>query len=183
MTSFTMDGIEYRVFDHLYAVSRCGKVLRQMQHYIPTRHPQGYLTLGRERLMHRVVAKCWLPDFNPKKHVHHINGNKTDNHAENLECVTPKEHFGERHADTNGKHSVSEEAKEKLRQYRLGTKDSAETRAKKAAILADVHPRRECRFQGVTYPSVSAAARAAGVPVATFRLRCKSKNFPDYSLD
>ena len=183
MTCFTMDGVEYRVFDHLYAVSRCGKVLRQMQPYTPTFHTQGYFALGRRRLMHRVVAQCWLPDFSPEKHVHHINGDKTDNRADNLECVTPKEHFGDRHAGTNGRHSMSEEAREKLRQYRLGAKDSAETRAKKVAILTDVHPRRECHFQGVTYPSVSAAARAAGIPVATFRLRCKSKNFSDYSLD
>lgn len=183
MISFTMDGTEYRPFDHLYAVSRCGKALRGMQPYTPTQHNQGYLVLGRRRLMHHVVAACWLPDFTPEKHVHHRNGNKTDNRMENLECVTAKEHFGERHADTVGKHVVSDAAREKLRQLRLGIKDSAETRAKKAAILAEIHPRRECRFQGTTYPSVSAAARAAGIPVATFRLRCKSKNFPDYSLD
>ncbi len=183
MICFTMDGIEYRVFDHLYAVSRCGKVIRQMQPYRPTNHPQGYLVLGRQRLMHRVVAACWNPEFTPDKHVHHINGNKTDNRAENLECLSPKTHLGHRHAETIGKHTVSAEAREKLRQYRSGKKDSAETRAKKTAILAEVYPRRECRFQGVTYPSVSAAARAAGIPVATFRLRCASKNFPEYSLD
>ena len=180
MKSFTMDGIEYRVFDHLYAVSRCGKVLRKMHPYTPFKHSGGYLSLGRQRLMHRVVAACWLDGFDPKKHVHHINGDKTDNRADNLECVTAKEHFAERHHGLNGYYFRTEETREKMRLFRLGTTDSEETRAKKAAILAEVCPKRQCRFQGVLYPSASAAARAAGVHLATFRQRCSSKNFPDY---
>jgi len=185
MISFTMDGIEYRVFDHLYAVSRCGKVLRNLHPYTPHDHPQGYLMLGRRRLMHRVVAACWLEDFGPLKHVHHINGDKTDNRADNLECLTAKEHFGDRHHDISsqiGRYTRTEAARQKLREFRTGTIDSEETRDKKAAILAVVGPKTQCSFQGVTYPSVAAGARAAGIPPATFRQRCKSKNFPDYEL-
>lgn len=36
MISFNIDGIEYRVFDHIFAVSRCGKILRKYQPYTPT---------------------------------------------------------------------------------------------------------------------------------------------------
>ena len=185
MISFTMDGIEYRMFDHLYAVSRCGKVLRNLHPYTPHQHPQGYLMLGRERLMHRVVAACWLDGFDPLKQVHHINGNKADNRADNLECVTSKEHFGSRHLDISsqiGKYPRTEAARQKLREFRTGTIDSEETRNKKAAILAVVGPKTQCSFQSITYPSVSAGARAAGISPATFRQRCKSKNFPDYKL-
>ena len=185
MISFTMDGTEYRMFDHLYAVSRCGKVLRNLHPYTPHDHPQGYLMLGRRRLMHRVVATCWLEDFNPLKQVHHINGNKTDNRANNLECLTAKEHFGERHRDISGqigKYHRTETARQKIREFRTGTIDSEETRSKKAAILAVVGPKTQCSFQGVTYPSVAAGARAASISPATFRQRCKSKNFSDYKL-
>ena len=182
MISFTMGGIEYRVFDHLYAVSRCGKVLRQLQPCTPAKHPGGYLVLGRQRLMQRVVAECWLDDFDPAKHVHHINGVKTANRAETLECVTPKEHFGERHTGEGGKYTRTDETRQKLREFRTGRKDTAETQAKKAAILAEVCPKRPCVFQGVIYPSVSAAARAANILPTTFRVRAKSKNFPDYQL-
>lgn len=141
--------------------------------------------LGRARLMHRVVAACWLKGFDPLKQVHHINGNKADNRADNLECVTSKEHFGSRHLDISsriGKYPRTESARQKLREFRTGTIDSEETRNKKAAILAVVGPKTQCSFQGITYPSVSAGARAAGVSPATFRQRCKSKNFPDYKL-
>lgn len=180
MISFTMDGIEYRVYDHLYAVSRCGKVLRQMQPYTPTKHTQGYLFLGRKKLMHRVVAACWLPDFDPAKQIHHINGIKDDNRADNLECVTPVEHFRDRHRGESGKYIRTEETRKKLSKWRTGRKDTEITRSKKNRILDEIRPSRPCKFQGVLYPSASSAARAAQIPVATFRLRCKSKNFPDY---
>jgi len=182
MKSFTMEGIEYRIYDHLYAVSRCGKVLRQLQPYIPTKHPMGYLVLGRRRLMHRVVAACWLDFFDPNKQIHHINGDKTDNRAENLECVSPKEHMGDRHKGISGKYVRTDATRQKIRDFRTGRKDTEDTRRRKAEILNAVCPKRLCKFQNVTYPSVSAAARAAGVPVATFRQRCNSKNFPDYEL-
>jgi hypothetical protein len=180
MKSFTMEGIEYRIFDHLYAISRCGKVLRQLQPYTPTQHNSGYLSLGRHRLMHRVVAACWLEDFDPAKDVHHINGVKTDNRAENLECVTRKEHMAERHKGESGRYVRNETTRQKIREFRTGFKDTEDTRRKKAEILSAVCPKTPCVFQNVTYPSVAAAARVAGVHPTTFRQRCNSKNFPDY---
>jgi hypothetical protein len=179
--SFEMDGITYRCFDHLFAVSRCGKVLRKMAFYEPTMHNCGYLALGRRRLMHRVVAFCWLDRPEGATHVHHKNEIKTDNRADNLEWVTPKQHFTERHTGM-GHHVPSDYARALSRARRLGTKDDEKTRQRKAQILADVGPKTPCKFQGVGYPSVAAGARAAGIPPATFRLRCLSKNFPEYAL-
>jgi hypothetical protein len=180
MISFTMNGIEYRSYDHIYAVSRCGKVLRQLQPYTPIKHSMGYLSLGRQRLMHRVVAACWLEGFTPDKHIHHINGNKTDNRAENLECLTAKEHMAERHLGINGHYTRTEVTRQKLRDFRTGFKDTEEVRLVKAAILRDVCPKTQCLFQDILYPSVAAAARVMGIHPTTFRQRCNSKNFPDY---
>lgn len=182
MISFILDGIEYRTYDHLYAVSKCGKVLRKMTPSIPAKHPCGYLTFGRMRLMHRMVAICWIPNPNNYRLVHHIDGDKTNNHADNLEWVTPQQHIRDRHHGMNGKYFRTDETRQKMRDLRLGTKDSGATRAKKAAILAEVCPKSTCKFQGVTYPSVSAGARAAGILPTTFRVRCLSKNFPEYEL-
>lgn len=179
MVSFEMDGIEYRCFDHLYAVSRCGKALRQMRPYTPAKHPMGYLTLGRRRLMHRVVATCWVERPVGSTLVHHINGDKADNRAANLEWVTPKDHVNERHHGIHGKHVRTQDTRAKISAFRTGRKDSEATRALKAAVLLAVCPKRQITFQGITYPSVSAAARAAGLPLSTFRLWHLSKSFPD----
>lgn len=207
MINVTIEGIEYRFFDHLYAVSRCGKVIRKMQPYTPTNHPGGYLCLGRHRLMHRVVAACWLEGFDPTKHVHHINGNKADNRADNLECLTHSEHLSNRHGDMlaqNGQYIRTPETREKIRLYRTGRVTSEETKAKQRAALIGRkrplfardghseaskkerslahHRNTACRIMGVEYRSFAEAAKVTGVHRFTLRKRCLSDNFPDYEL-
>lgn len=204
MHSIIVDGLEYRFYDHLFAVSRCGKVLRKLTPYTPTKRPDGYLVLGRQRLMHRVVAMCWLTKPDHAHHVHHINGNKADNRADNLEWVSPREHFGDRHADTHGKHEVSFKTREKLRQFRLGRVTSEETKAKqRAALLGRKRPyfarkghteesktRRSethfrnmaCEIEGVLYRSIAHASKSTGVKKGTIRKRCLSENFPSYRI-
>ena len=204
MISIQVDGIKYRFFDHLYAVSRCGKALRKLQPYTPTIHNMGYLVLGRQRLMHRVVAACWLESFDPKKQVHHINGDKTDNRAENLECLTAQEHHGGRHADSHGHYIRTPETREKIRQARLGRVTSEETKAKqRAALLGRKRPyikraahsdeskqarslthhrNTKCSVFGVEYRSFAEAAKATGIHRFTVRKRCLSENFPDFRV-
>jgi hypothetical protein len=206
MISVTIEEIEYRFFDHLYAVSRCGKAIRKLQPYAPTKHPEGYLCLG-HRLMHRIVAACWLEDFEPSKQVHHINGDKTDNRANNLECLTQIEHLQERHSDMlvqNGKYIRTPETREKIRKYRTGRVTSDETKAKQRAALlgrkrplfaraghSDAskkarslahHRNTACRVMGVEYRSFAEAAKITGIHRFTLRKRCLSDNFPDYEL-
>lgn len=204
MNSIEIDGIEYRFFDHLFAVSRCGKVLRKLAPFSPWQRPDGYLTLGRRGLMHRVVATCWIENPHNANHVHHINGIKTDNRADNLEWVTPKEHLGDRHQGITGKHTVSDEAKQKIRLARLGSKLSEETKEKirassvgkphapfarvphtqewKDRMSLNHHKNMGCSVSGVTYRSFAEASRALGIHRFTIRKRCLSKNFPDYEI-
>ncbi len=204
MESFTIAGIEYRSYDHLYAVSRCGKVLRTYLPFIPIQRLDGYMSVGRRRLLHRMVAKCWVPGFEARKHVHHINGNKSDNRAENLECLTAKEHFSDRHKGLHGHYVRTEETREKLRQARLGSVTSEETKAKqRAALLGKKRPffnraphseeskaqrslthvrNTACRIDGIEYRSFAAAAQATGIHRFTIRKRCLSENFPNYEI-
>ena len=207
MTSIVVDGIEYRFFNHLYAVSRCGKVLRKLISYEPRPRADGYYMLGSKLLIHRVVAECWLPEFDPDKQVHHINHDKSDNRLANLECLTQREHLMERHAEQlamAGRYVRTEETREKIRQARLGTITSEETKAKQRAALlgrkrsyfpraahseqsrakrSETHVRNtKCRIEGIEYRSFAAAAVATGVHRFTIRKRCLSKNFPDYEL-
>ncbi len=204
MISTQIDGIEYRFFDHLFAVSHCGKVLRKLQPYTPTLRPDGYTMLGRKRLTHRVVAACWLESFDPKKHVHHINGNKFDNSVENLECLSQQEHMSDRHASLYGHYTRTPETREKIRQARLGSVTSEETKAKQRAALLGrkrpyfkraahsdeskqtrsfQHPRNTgCSVLGIEYRSFAEAALATGIHRFTVRKRCLSENFPDFRV-
>jgi hypothetical protein len=207
MDSVMFNGTEFRVYDHLFAVSQCGKVLRAFTLYQPIKRPDGYMSVGRQRLLHRMVAQCWLPNFAPYKQVHHINGDKTDNRVENLECLTQLEHMLERHGDMlqqNGRYERTPEVREKLRQARLGSVTSEETKAKqRAALLGRKRPYFEraghseeskrqrslnhfrntgCVVLGVEYRSFAEAAKATGIHRFTIRKRCLSENFPDYKV-
>ena len=182
MLSIQVDGIEYRFFDHLYAVSKCGKVLRKLTDYTPTVRNDGYLALGRQRLMHRVIAACWVPNPTGAKHIHHKNGNRADNRADNLEWITHTDHCKLHDFGHAAPYIRTNESIAKYVAKRTGMKDSPEAAAVKRAILAKVVPSTVCKFQGVTYPSVSAAARFVGIPASTFRVRALSKNFPEYEI-
>lgn len=48
-------------------------------------------TTKKNYLVHRLVAQEFLPDFNSKKMVNHIDFNKMNNHIDNLEMVTNRE--------------------------------------------------------------------------------------------
>ena len=207
MLSVTLDGVEYRFYDHLYAVSACGLVLRQLQPYTPIQRPDGYLSIGRKRLMHRVVATCWLDKPDNALHVHHINGIKSDNRASNLMWVSPKNHFAEFHKETHGKHTMSEAGRQKLRALRLGSKTSEATKQKQreASLRLGIRPpapalgykhskesvakMREnspnanaCEVDGIAYRSFNQAGEALGIKPHTLRKRCLSANFPSYRL-
>ena len=208
LVSIFLDGVEFRYFDHIYAVSREGKFLRYGEPFDGLRiRPDGYFTVGRKRLAHRVVASCWCERPEGASLVHHKNHDKGDNRAVNLEWVSPKEHVGERHRDTIGRHQVSEETRHKLREYRLGRTTSEMTKLKQqiaAFRLGSKPPRRpmgavmgeefreKCRLNstksracvvdGVSYRSFQEASLARGEKPRTLRRRCLSPNFPNYQL-
>lgn len=60
----------------------------------PHKESNGYLVVfidGKFYKMHRLVATAFIKNNNNKQYVNHIDGNKTNNHYDNLEWVTAKE--------------------------------------------------------------------------------------------
>lgn len=89
-----------------YSVSECGQVFSELSGRVlkPKHAGKGYLQvcLGRRRYryVHRLVAEAFCPRDQDKLHVNHIDGNKHNNAASNLEWVTPQENT--RHAYRTG---------------------------------------------------------------------------------
>lgn len=207
MNAFFADGIEYRQYDHLYAVSRNGIAFHMHKRVIvePNLRKDGYCSLGRERLLHRMVATCWLEKPEGSNQVHHINEVKIDNRDENLLWVTPKEHLGIYH-DHSGRYERTEITRQKLREYRTGRESSDQTKAKQRVanlrlgikppstkgvkLSAELRATRcvqhfrntLCEIDGVQYRSFSDAGRALGIRPLTLRKRCISKGFPNYTI-
>jgi len=48
--------------------------------------------IRRSLMLHRIVAKEFLPNEDSKEQVNHIDGNKLNNNVKNLEWITPTEH-------------------------------------------------------------------------------------------
>ncbi|AJF40719.1 HNH endonuclease [Vibrio phage phi 1] len=88
-------------FENLYEVSNLGRV-KNARGLILKAHPQnsGYLqitfTVNQVRtkfLVHRLVALHFIENIDNKKYVNHIDGNKLNNCAHNLEWVTNSENI------------------------------------------------------------------------------------------
>lgn len=112
-------------FTGFYLVSNLGRVKRiadysnQNSHWKsetilkPRLHSNGYLRVmlsinnkHYDRYIHRLVATAFCENHNPNiyKEVNHIDGNKTNNNANNLEWCNRS--YNNKHAYTNGLHGV-----------------------------------------------------------------------------
>lgn len=207
MQSTTLNGIEYRFYDHLYAVSRDGHILRKLEPFTPRMRQDGYLAAGRNRLVHRMVATCWVLGEPDKTSVHHKDGDKTNNHADNLEWVSPKKHMTDHHPDVVdrfARYERTEAHKQRLRELRIGAKTSEETKAKQreANLRLGIRPpvqygrkmsesnkdrlreanQQPCEVDGIQYSSFKAAGEARGERPLTLRKRCLSPNFSNYRV-
>lgn len=87
-------------FEGVYMVSNFGRVISLNYRHTgapnfitPVRHPSGYLTIkrtakGNTIAIHRLVAEAFIPNPSKLKYINHINEDKADNRACNLEWCT-----------------------------------------------------------------------------------------------
>jgi len=78
-----------------YSVSDQGRVQGPQVRTYGSTTPRGYKVVGVlsvTRTVHRLVAEAWVPNPGGRPNVHHIDGDKCNNRANNLQWVTQKEH-------------------------------------------------------------------------------------------
>ncbi len=207
MDVLIINGIQYRLYNRLYAVSRDGVVLKVNTQTIvePKIRKDGYAYVASKFLIHRMVGTCWLPRPNKAREIHHINEVKAENHADNLMWVSHKEHIGDHH--DFGRYERTEETRQKLREYRTGRKTSEGTKLKqRLANLSlgirppprlkgykvpdeQIAPMREnhwrntsCEIDGIAYRSFAEAGRVLGMRSLTIRKRCLATTFPNFKV-
>lgn len=87
-------------YEGLYEISNLGRVKNVNRNKILAQKKNrcGYMRVNLSKdhrvstkVVHRLVADAFIPNIQNKPQVNHINEDKTDNRAENLEWVTAKE--------------------------------------------------------------------------------------------
>ena len=149
-----------KIEDTYYGVNNNGVVYDFLNKKIMKQYKskKGYLRVSlkinnkwKTLIVHRLVAKYFIPNPENKPQVNHINGIKTDNRVENLEWNTPKENI--KHAVVNNLFNNSNAHIKNMKKI----KDTS---------------------TGQVYNSIKEAALSNGIKMSTLSamLTCQNKN-------
>lgn len=122
----------------------------------PRMTKNGYLTLcigNQKKYMHRIIMEEHIGrPLKHNEHVHHINGDKTDNRIENLELISHSEH-SRKHAIQSGLGKQKGIAPNKTTTEKI---ELIKSLRRNGMLLKDI-----CKETGLSYPTVIKYAKEA----------------------
>lgn len=158
-------------YDGLYQVSNTGRIRKGEKIKAQRKDHGGYLTVWLSKhsemkclKVHRLVALAFVPNPERKRTVNHIDGNKQNNRAENLEWATHSENIT--HANNTGLRTVTD-AQRKAASMN-GKKTCDQNRRRKAVFCIKDGIRRE-------FESAHEAARFVSGSASAIVACCKGK--------
>lgn len=79
--------------EHVLAVTKDGRIrnLTTKKYIEPTF--QGHYLITHRQYVHRIVAEAFIGKIPKGYHVHHIDGNRLNNHVSNLQIIDKVSHF------------------------------------------------------------------------------------------
>lgn len=158
------DGIKYSFLeDGKFIVFDDGRIYKKLE---PPVTESGYqlVVIGKETWsIHRIVATTFVPNPENKPEVNHIDGNKQNNAASNLEWVTRAEnvqHAVEHGLFHNGRGRKPKPSKVKIKLYREAAGMTQRELAEKLGVDAST----VCYWEkGKNNPSVKTLMKIAGI--------------------
>ena len=103
----------YEVHKSGVVISPHGVILKQILH-------KNYLHVcinGHKTSVHQLVARVYVPNPNGYKEVHHLDGDKLNNHADNLIWVSRAQHIEHHKKELNVKSKLTWEAVDYIRAH------------------------------------------------------------------
>ena len=88
---------EYRYYKSEFEFSNMGNIRKNNEPYSPLKDTNYYYVVidGKTERVHTIIGRLFpeiCGEWHKYYHYHHINGNKLDNRAENIVCLSPTEH-------------------------------------------------------------------------------------------